>query len=93
MDCNLAGTSVHRIFQARILELPFSPPSDCPDPGIKPRSPTLQADSLVSKPPRNPGKWSSWDYLSKLVPCPKYSPMVSELGFNVDFLIAWGSDG
>ena len=25
-----------------------------PDPGIKPRSPTLQADSLASQPPGNP---------------------------------------
>ena len=30
--------------------LPFSSPGDLPDPGIEPRSPTLQADSLPSKP-------------------------------------------
>ena len=29
--------------------LPFPSPGDLPDPGIKPRSPTLQADSLPSK--------------------------------------------
>src|SRR5574341_1139765 len=28
------------------------PPGDLPNPGIKPRSPTLQADSLLSEPPR-----------------------------------------
>ena len=30
--------------------LPFSSPGDLPDPGIEPRSPALQADSLLSKP-------------------------------------------
>ena len=29
--------------------LPFLSPGDLPDPGIKPRSPTLQADSLPSE--------------------------------------------
>ena len=31
--------------------LPFPSPGDLPNPGIKPRSPTLQADSLLSEPP------------------------------------------
>ena len=30
------------------------PPGDLPDPGIKPRSPALQADSLPSEPPGKP---------------------------------------
>ena len=30
------------------------PPGDHPDPGIKPRSPTVQVDSLPSKPPGKP---------------------------------------
>ena len=30
--------------------LPFPSPGDLPDPGIKPRSPTLQADTLTSEP-------------------------------------------
>ena len=34
--------------------LPFPSPEDLPDPGIEPRSPTLQADSLQSKPPGKP---------------------------------------
>ena len=33
---------------------PFPSPEDLPRPGIKPGSPALQADSLPSKPPRNP---------------------------------------
>ena len=31
--------------------LPFPSPGDLPDPGIKPRSPALQADTLTSEPP------------------------------------------
>ena len=32
--------------------LPFPSPGDLPDPGIKPRSPALQADSLPTEPLR-----------------------------------------
>ena len=35
-------------------ELPCPPPGDLPNPGIKPRSPTLQVDSLLSEPPAKP---------------------------------------
>ena len=31
--------------------LPFPSPGDLPDPGIEPRSPTLQAEALTSAPP------------------------------------------
>ena len=31
--------------------LPFPSPGDLPDPGIKPKSPALQANSLLSEPP------------------------------------------
>ena len=34
--------------------LPFPPPGVLPNPGIEPRSPTLQADTLPSEPPRKP---------------------------------------
>ena len=34
--------------------LPFLSPGDLPHPGIKPRSPALQADSLLSEPPGKP---------------------------------------
>ena len=34
--------------------LPCPPPGDLPYPGIEPRSPTLQADSLLSEPPGKP---------------------------------------
>ena len=50
MDCTVYG-----ILQARILEwvaVPFS--RDLPKPGVKPRSPALQAYSLPSEPPGKP---------------------------------------
>ena len=51
MDCCPPVSSVHRIFQARILEwLPFSPPGYLPDPVIEPVPPELQADSLFTEP-------------------------------------------
>ena len=34
--------------------LPFPSPGHLPDPGIKPRSPALQADALPSEPPKKP---------------------------------------
>ena len=33
---------------------PCPPLGDLPNPGVKPRSPTLQADSLLSEPPQKP---------------------------------------
>ena len=47
--------TVHGILQARILEwvaFPFS--GDLPNPGMEPRSPALQADSLPAEPPGKP---------------------------------------
>ena len=48
--------SVHGILQAGILEWVclFPSPGNLPNPGIKPRSPALQADSLLSVPPGKP---------------------------------------
>ena len=44
-----------RILQARIQEwVAGPPPGDLPNPGIKPWSPVLQADSLPSEPPGKP---------------------------------------
>ena len=50
MDCSPPGSSVHEIFQARILEwvaICFSRESS--NPGIEPGSPSLQADSLPTE--------------------------------------------
>ena len=49
------GFSVHRVFQARILEwLPFPPPGDLPRSGIKPESPASAGRVLTTKPPEKP---------------------------------------
>ena len=49
-DCSPPGSSVHGILQAAILEWAAIPISK----GIEPRSPALQADSLLSEPPGKP---------------------------------------
>ena len=51
VDCNLPGSSVHGILQARVLEWAAI---SFPDPGIEPRSPALQANALTSEPPGKP---------------------------------------
>ena len=54
MDYNPSGSSVHGILQARIPECVAIPsPGDLPNPWIEPGYPTLQADSLLFKPPGN----------------------------------------
>ena len=48
--------------------LPCPPPGDLPNPGIKPRSPTLQADSLPPGPqkkPKNPGGCVAYPFSSR----------------------------
>ena len=46
IECSLPGSSVHGTLQARI-PLPWI----LPNPGMEPRSPTLQTNSLLSEPP------------------------------------------
>ena len=50
MDCTPPSSSVHEISQARILEWVA-----IPTPGLEPRSPILQVDSLLSEPPGKQG--------------------------------------
>ena len=53
--CDPMDYTVHGILQARILEWVASPFSrGLPNPGIKLRSPTFQADSLPAEPHRKP---------------------------------------
>ena len=58
MNCSPPGSSVHGIFQAKILEwVDVSPPGDLPNPGIELESlvsPILKVDSLPTEPPRKP---------------------------------------
>ena len=57
MDCSLPGPFAMGFSRQEYWSgLPRPSPGDLPDPGIKPKSPGLQADSLPSEPPRRPGK-------------------------------------
>ena len=49
MDCSPPGSSVHGDSPGKNTEvgMPYPPLGDLPNPGIKPRSHTLQADSLT----------------------------------------------
>ena len=55
MDCRPPGSSVHRDSPGYWSGLPCPSSEDLANPGIKPRSPALQADSLTSEPPGKPG--------------------------------------
>ena len=57
MGCSHQAPLSMGILQARILEWVAMPSSrDLPNPRIEPRSPALQADSLLSEPPVTTGK-------------------------------------
>ena len=70
MDCSPPDSSVSRILRARTLQwvaIPFF--RDLPDPGIKPWSPSLQPDSLLSEPPERPtSRWPEWKVYLPLHP-------------------------
>ena len=52
MKCSPTGSAFNGILQARIQSgLSCPPPGDLTNPGIKPRSPALQVDSLLTEPP------------------------------------------
>ena len=53
--CDPMDYTVQGILQAEYWSgQPFPSPGDLPNPGIEPRSPTLQADSLPAEPQRKP---------------------------------------
>ena len=53
--CGPMDYIVYGILKARVLEwYPFPSPGDLPNPGIEPRSPSLQVDSLAAEPPGKP---------------------------------------
>ena len=61
MDCSWPGSSATEFSRQEYWSgllpcplLPFPSPGDLPHPGVKPRSPALQADSLPSELPRKP---------------------------------------
>ena len=78
MECSPADSSVHGIFQAGVLEgLPFPPPWDLPNAGIKPvslTSPALAGGFFTTEPPEKPPRRqvilikSNLDYLDYQFP-------------------------
>ena len=55
MGCSPPGSSVHGILQQEYwCGLPFPSPGDLYNPGLKPRFPTLQADSLLPESSEKP---------------------------------------
>ena len=60
-DCIPPGSSVHEDSPGKdtgeLSVFPFPSPGDLPDPGIKPMSPALQADSLLTESPGKPREW------------------------------------
>ena len=68
-------------------ELPFPSPGDLPDPGIEPRSPALQADSLPSEPPgKLSAQLSSVQLLSRSTLCDFMDCSTSGLPFRHQLL-------
>ena len=60
VDSSSPASSVHGIFQARILEwLPFLSPGDLPDPGMEPVSPALAGRFFTTS--------ATWEALSNIV--------------------------
>ena len=61
LDCSPAGSSVHVILQARILEwVAFPAPGDLPNPGTEPRLLCLlhyKVEPLPSEPSGKPNMW------------------------------------
>ena len=75
MDCSPSGSSVHGILQAEILVwVAFLSAGDFPNPGIKPSSPALQADSLLSEPLGKPDRKKSYIPLFPGLPVSRMIP-------------------
>jgi len=58
--------TVHGVLQARILE-PFPSPGDLPNPGIEPKSPALQTDSLPTEPRGKPNNNNNTLFKKKIL--------------------------
>ena len=56
MDRGTWRATVHAVAESDMTEcgFPFLPPGDIPNPETESKSPTLQADSLLSEPPGKP---------------------------------------
>ena len=66
MDCSPPG-SIEFSRQEYWSGLPFPSPADLPNPGIEPRSPELQADSLPAELPGKPWCLEEWCQIRSIV--------------------------
>ena len=72
--------TVHGILQARILEwVAFHSPGDLPNPGIKSRSPALQADSLPAEPQGKPMQNAGLDEAQAGIKMPRELSITSDM--------------
>ena len=77
LGCGPPASSVRGILQVRVLEqVPFPPPGDLPDPGVKPVSPALQAGS---SPLSHHGASWSWVIVSTS-PLPPWKDFLRNIG-------------
>ena len=58
--------------------LPFPSPGDLPNPGIEPRFPALQADSLPFEPPGKP-KEGMDQHINKILPLPECAEAIVKM--------------
>ena len=98
MDCVAHQDPLSRRFfgQEHWSWLPFPSPGDLPDPGIKPGSPALQADSLPSEPPGKPTQAGLGPCRALHAPCRKHSflhpvhPSIANIGLRVQTTVVQG---
>ena len=80
INCSPPGTSVHGMGFSRQeywSGLPFPSPWVLPDTGIKPRSPVLQADTLLTEPPGKPQRVVSMSNFGQPSPGDGRAPKVA----------------
>ena len=91
MDCCPPGSSMG--FSRQYWSgLPFPSPGDLPNPGIEPRSPALQADSLLTEPPgtsffRRGGDFQDWATTHSSVFWQFLGSVMAPLGVSFHLLI------
>ena len=83
-DRNSPGSSVHGDSPGKNTGVGCPPPEKLPDPRIEPRSPSLQADSLLSEPP---GKFNLSDCISPKIESSSRASF--PVLFKVTFPVFW----
>ena len=88
-DCSLLGSSVHGIFQARILEwVAIISPGVLPNPGLKLASPALAGGFSMAEPSGKPHKYYHISPSETKLQAITYLTWVPER-FSIDSVIFW----